>query len=151
MNPGDLIFVSGTDWISRAIRWVTKSKYSHVAVYVGDGKVIEAQGFRTVGFQDLFFYSGHYDIMTLPRTVDYDELRSGIHWLLIQRGRRYSYWSDFVILLRCLFGIKLSWHEGANIICSRLARDFLFHCGLPIPDENMSPEDLYEWVLKYKA
>jgi hypothetical protein len=144
MNTGDLIFVSGIDWISRAIRFVTKSKYSHVAIYIGNGKVMEAQGFRKVGFRELSYYSGRYDIVPLPRSVTHEQLCAGMHWLMLQRGRPYSYWSDFVILLRCI-GIRLPWHEGIAIICSRLGRDFLFRCGLKIPDENMSPEDLWEW------
>jgi cell wall-associated NlpC family hydrolase len=150
MRPGDLIFVEGRGLVATLIKWVTKSKYSHVAVYVGDGKVIEAQGFRRVGFQALSFYSGQYDIQPLPRSVTHEGLCAGMHWLLLQRGRPYSYWDDFVILLRCLFGINLPWHEGVSIICSRLARDFCFQCGLPVPDENMSPEDLWEWIESYK-
>ncbi|KIL38297.1 hypothetical protein SD70_27160 [Gordoniibacillus kamchatkensis] len=147
MNPGDLIFVSGIDVISRIIRWVTESKYSHVAIYVGGGRVIEAQAFRKVGFQELAYYEGKYDVK--PIRLREPQRIHGLVWILNQRGRPYSYWSDFVILLRCLFNIHIPWHEGLAIICSRLGRDFLFHCGLPIPDENMSPEDLYEWVTSY--
>lgn len=145
MNPGDLIFVSGTDWMSRIIRWVTKSSYSHVAVYTGFGYVMEAQGFRRLGFRCLLIYDGEYDAKPLP-PVTPDKLREGLNWLYSQRGRRYSYWSDFVILMRCLFGIAIPWKEGKAIMCARLARDFLFHCGLNIPDEDMSPEDLAEWL-----
>lgn len=150
MNPGDLIFVHGTSLVDRIIRWVTKSQYSHVAIYIGDGKIIDAHPFRKVGINLISIYSGDYDIKSLPVTVTHEQLNVGLYWLYLQRGRHYSYWSDFVILLRCLFGIKLSWHEGASIICSRLGRDFLFRCGLPIPDENMSPEDLFEWLEQFR-
>ena len=43
----------------------------------------------------------------------------------------------------------IPWHGDDEIMCARLARDSLFQCGLQIPDENMSPEDLYEWLEKY--
>lgn len=146
MNPGDIIFVSGTDWISSVIRWVTRSRYSHVAIYVGEDSVIEAQPFRKVGLESIAAYSGLYEVVQLPTIIDEINRQKGLYWLYAQRGRHYSYWSDFVILIRNLFGLVIPWHEGDDIICSRLARDFLAECGLPIPDEDMSPEDVYEWL-----
>jgi hypothetical protein len=148
MNPGDLLFVSGTDWIAKLVKWVTKSKYSHVAVYMGNGQSMEAQAFRTVGLEAVSQYT-LYDIIPLP-PIDPENLAIGLQWLLQQQGRHYSYWSDFVILMRKLFGILIPWHEDDEIMCARLARDFLFQCGLPIPDEDMSPEDLYEWMIGYR-
>lgn len=149
VKPGDLVFVSGTDWISYIIRWVTKSKYSHMAIYIGGGEVIEAQAFRKVGKRELSYYAGKYDVVSVPMTEK--QRLHGLIWVLRQQGRPYSYWSDFIILMRRLFGIVIPWREDKNIMCSRLARDFLFHCGLPIPDEDMSPEDLYEWITQYQS
>jgi cell wall-associated NlpC family hydrolase len=42
LQPGDIIFFQGTHFISRGIRAFTNSKWSHVALYVGNGYVIEA-------------------------------------------------------------------------------------------------------------
>jgi uncharacterized protein YycO len=146
MKLGSLIFVHGTDFISREIEEVTKSKYSHVCIYVGNGKVIEAQGFRTVGYQDLSFYNGMYDVF--PVSMSKFDYAKGYSWLKRQLGRKYDYWDILVLWLRCKFKLHIPWHEGKRIICSRLARDFLFKCGFDIPDENMTPEDLYEWCVK---
>lgn len=41
-QPGDVILFAGKSWISRGIEWFTDSKYSHAALYVGNGYIIEA-------------------------------------------------------------------------------------------------------------
>jgi hypothetical protein len=151
MNPGDLVFVSGTGLIARLVKWVTKSKWSHVSVYLGDGNVMEAQALRPVGLSRIVSYNAQFDAIPLPSIVTPEQRQKGLYWLYMQRGRHYSYWSDFVILMRNVFGIMIPWHEGDDIICSRLARDFLAECGLPIPDEDMSPEDVYEWLTSFSS
>lgn len=146
LKPGDLIFVYGTDWISRCIEYFTKSKYSHVAIYIGNEMVFEAQGFRKTGTRSLSYYAGEYDVFRLPMTNE--QLQSGLEWLSNEKGIEYDYWDIFVLLMRCAFNLQIPWHECHRLICSRLMRDFLFHCNLPIPDENMTPEDIYEWVIQ---
>jgi len=37
-----VLLYQGRSWISKAIKWQTRSKYSHVAVELNDGSVIEA-------------------------------------------------------------------------------------------------------------
>ena len=41
LRPGDIILVSSADRISRAIKYLTQSTWSHAAIYVGD---IEGRG-----------------------------------------------------------------------------------------------------------
>ncbi|GIM45242.1 hypothetical protein DNHGIG_07910 [Collibacillus ludicampi] len=144
---GDIVFVRGHDPVSRIIEDVTHGPYSHVAIYVWGDRVIEAQGFRTVGFQRLSHYEGRYDAYRVNMTDE--QVNNGLRWLLKQQGRRYDYWDLVVLFLKCAFNLKIPWREGKRIICSRLGRDFLFHCGMDIPDENMTPEDLFEWVQRH--
>lgn len=143
---GDLIFVRGSGFIARMIEDVTRSKYSHVAIYVGYGQVFEAQGMRTAGYRPLLDYNGSYDVVCTDRTPS--EVFKGIAWLKQQKGREYSYWSIFVIAVKKLFGIDIPWHEGREIICSRLARDYVYQLGYPIPDVDMTPEEVYEWMMQ---
>lgn len=147
LKPGDLIFVHGTDWISQCIERFTKSKYSHVAIYIGDGQVMEAQGNRTVGTRSLSYYVGLYDVFRVPLT--HEQLEAGLAWLNNEKGIEYDYWDIFVLFMRCVFNLQIPWHECHRLLCSRLMRDFLFYCNLPIPDANMTPEEVFEWVIQH--
>lgn len=144
LRPGDLIFCHGSSLVDRIIQFVTRSKYNHAAIYIGNGQVMEAQGFRTVGIQSLSFYAGQYDVYRIP--MSNAQLLSGLMWLKHQEGVQYDYWDIFVLFMRCVFRLTIPWHECHRLICSRLGRDFLFQCKIPIPDQNMTPEDLAEWV-----
>ncbi len=42
LKPGDVILFQGKSFVSRGIMWFTDSEYSHAALYVGDGYIIEA-------------------------------------------------------------------------------------------------------------
>ncbi|GMA55481.1 hypothetical protein GCM10025857_68380 [Alicyclobacillus contaminans] len=59
---GDLLLVRDADFISRAIEDITHSPYSHVAVFTGPNELVEAQGFRRVGYQDPGVYAGKSDL-----------------------------------------------------------------------------------------
>ncbi len=54
---GDIIVLNTDDFISKFIRWVTDSKYSHVCVYIGGGEVIESANGYGVRIIDLDEYT----------------------------------------------------------------------------------------------
>lgn len=143
MNIGDLVFVQGTSWIDRAIEYFTKSKWSHVAIYVGDGQCIEAQGQRTVGFQSLSFYPS-YDVISM--NLNAEQQKRIVDFLYSQIGKPYDYVDILILFVRCVFKIKIPWHETHKWICSRLACDAERYAGKRAPtDDNVTPEDLYEF------
>ncbi|HNL28190.1 MAG TPA: lipo-like protein, partial [bacterium] len=41
LKPGDVVLVEGNKLISRVIMAITHSTWSHCALYVGDGKIID--------------------------------------------------------------------------------------------------------------
>jgi hypothetical protein len=43
LKAGDLILTKSPDWVSRFVRWVTSSEQSHIAIYLGNGLLIESQ------------------------------------------------------------------------------------------------------------
>jgi hypothetical protein len=145
INKGDILFSFSDAFIQDLIEDITKGA-SHVAVCCGNGKVIEAQALREVGYSDLSIYLSNYKIYRLPNSQE--NIENGIQWLLKQFGRPYSYWSIFVLFVRCVFRFKLPWKEGWGIICSRLVRDFLFQSKLNnIPDIIMTPRDVEDWII----
>ena len=45
-KTGDILLVGGTSWISKAIKWFTKSKWSHSGMFIsiwGEWYIIEAE------------------------------------------------------------------------------------------------------------
>jgi hypothetical protein len=147
IRQGDILFVYGEGLLDEAIEDITHGP-SHCVVISSDNnqKVIEAQSFRQVGYQDLSFYlSSNIRIYRLPNTQANIDL--GMQWLIRQLGRPYDYYDIFILFVRCMFKLKLPWKEGKRILCSRLVRDFIFQSKLNIPDENMTPKDVEDWVI----
>src|SRR6056297_1444014 len=69
MEKGDLIFEKGKGPIDLLVRLRTWSKYSHVAMYLGNGKIIESHwfgGVRIRDFDDAITYD--YDVYEFPYT-----------------------------------------------------------------------------------
>jgi len=55
INRGDLIFTRSLDFTGKVIRFITRSEINHVAIYLGNGKIIESQlghGVRNYDLQD---------------------------------------------------------------------------------------------------
>lgn len=143
IKKGDILFVYGNDIISDLIEDITHG-CSHGAICIGDGKIIEAMGFKDVGYNNLSAYSS-YRIYRLPNTEE--NINTGVQWLLQQFGRSYDYYDILVLCVRCLFKLKLPWKEGKRLICSRLVRDYIAQTKLNIPDVNMTPQDVQDWVI----
>lgn len=146
LKPADLVFVRGTDWISREIEEVTHNTYSHVAIATDSWdpakKLIEAQGFRPVGYQRTDAYKGMCDVYRNPLLVDKERI------CIVQNarehlGERYDYPLIAIELIRYTFGITLPWYEYHSVICSTLAAIAYRKYGLdPCPGiKNPSPAD----------
>ena len=144
-KKGDILLSFSSGFIQRVIESVTKGA-SHCAVLCDEkGNTIEADGMRNVGFSDISQYSTRIKVYRLSNSGANIDL--GITWLLSQFGRPYDYWDIFILFIRCVFKLKLPWKEGKAIICSRLTRDFLFESKLNIPDDNMTPRDVEDWII----
>jgi cell wall-associated NlpC family hydrolase len=68
LRIGDLFLVDGSGLISKAIEDVeygrrkVARRYSHVAGYIGNGQLIEAEGFRKTGYAPASKYAGCADV-----------------------------------------------------------------------------------------
>jgi cell wall-associated NlpC family hydrolase len=147
MKHGDLIFVRGTDTISRIIEWLTSSKYSHVAMYIGNGEVIEAQRLRSVGLAPLSEYDGKYDVYTCPTLTD-DQRKQIIEYARSMGGIKYDYLDIARLFLRCVFRLELPIDDPTRIICSELIVKAYSKAGIKLvqgrEDYDVTPEDVAE-------
>lgn len=145
LQTGDLLFVRGDDFISDSIEVISGSAYSHVAIIVDDKTVIEAQGFRKVGFQPIEKYRGRGDVLTFKDGLTHDQRQKILDFAESKIGSRYSYplilWKAMQYLLKIMWVYKAKPDE---FICSTLARDAYLAAGidLTVKQTYPSPGDL---------
>lgn len=84
-------------FVSRAIKFVTRSPYSHAAIILDDGTVIEAKEFHGVrqvnSLTELLNKKSIVDIFDFDATEDQKQIIT--NFLLKQVGKKYDYWMVF--------------------------------------------------------
>jgi len=145
LKQGDILFSYGTSFVAEIIEDITKGS-SHCAILSDSkGNIIESQGGRKVGYSDISRYSTNIRIYRLP--ISSFDMISGFTWLFQQQGKWYDYYDILVLTVWLLFKFKIPWKEYGSFICSRLVRDYLFNCKCNIPNTNMTPKDVEDWVI----
>lgn len=143
---GDLILERGTGPISEAIEQISHSPYSHVAGYVKDNELIEANGFRKIGYQALDYYAGKADVFSCESLTD--EQRSQIvDYVKNEVGGHYDYVLLVWEFLRYVFNLILPYKEAKTVrICSTLWADAYRSVGIDLCPgiKYPSPGDLAE-------
>ena len=124
LQVGDLIVSTTTAWISERIRTQTRAPVSHVAIYLGDGQVIEAIG-QGVSIHSLDqaladdYYAAAFRVDGLT-----DAARTALdRWLRSQVGRRYD--------LRAIVSL-LRYQNPEQWYCSELVFFAFEHIGMPL-------------------
>jgi len=132
MKLGDLVFVKGTDIISDAIEDISKSIYSHTAGLVKENVLIEANGFRKIGYQALDYYAGRTDVYTCDDLTD-EQGKVIVDYAIKEVGGHYDYvlfaWEFIRYMLHCM----LPYQEGKTVrICSTLWADAYRQVGMDL-------------------
>ncbi len=142
---GDLIFVRSTELLGLAIEWAENGVYSHVAIYAGDGQVLEAEGGRTIGYRALKDYDGKYDIGHVqavnctPTPKRVKVLKEAERFI----GKKYDWKLDVLLAIKLLFHVTLSYEEKNKFICSTYAARVWKAAGLPLSNILYpTPQDL---------
>jgi hypothetical protein len=131
LKPGDLVFVRGTDWISREIEYITHSTYSHVAGVVNDTQLIEANAFQKTGYVGLIHYTGRADVYTCDLLTD-EQRRHIIEYVRSFVGTRYDYLLIVWEAARYLLHLVWPYYEGKARICSTLWSDAYRSAGVDL-------------------
>lgn len=123
LERGDVVFVRGAGWVSTAIKDITRSPYSHVALAVSSTMLIEAQGMREVGYEYASAYAGHADVYRTSLSADI--LDRVIAKAESHVGERYDYFLIALELVREETGVELPYNEDEHhdLICSMLIAD----------------------------
>lgn len=146
--PGDLIFCHVHGAVGALIgfgQWLVgdASPYEHVAIYLGDNKVIAAQP-GGVRIDDLASCGDDYLASThlLPLTP---AQREDICRIAVAKLKvKYSFAAYFYIALHRRFGIDAGWlkkriEDSGHVICSQYADDTLHAAGVDIFDDGRWP------------
>lgn len=90
LQPGDILLVEGNSRVSTAIKYLTQSTWSHVALYVGDGTLVEADLVNGVVRAPIGKYVGYN--LRICRAVSLTEAdRAGvINYVLDRLGYQYD-------------------------------------------------------------
>lgn len=155
MEVGDVVFYRPKSLISFCIAKLTGSPYSHVALVVGDGTIIEANRFIKSRVVSFTFNSEEHALYRIEGLTS-EQKRSIVLEALALQGMRYDYGQIIGFLFRLLF----KWNrdglfDRANmLICSELIDRVFDSVGIPRKGftqvGDVTPQDLlkeYEFVL----
>lgn len=127
----DLVFVRGTRWLDFPVKLVIQSQYTHVAGYVGMGKLIEAQGLRKTGYEPLTTYKDAADVFRYPHlnTRQRQQIMDYVHKEI---GGRYDYFLIGWEAFKHIFGLALPYAKSKARICSTLWSDAFKAAGVDL-------------------
>lgn len=103
MQPGDLIFIRGTQGIAGPIKKLTRSPYTHIAGVVLEDTLIESQGMRRTGYQPVETYRGVSDIYTCVSLTE-AQRHEVVKFATDKMGTKYDYMLIGWLAVRLLFG-----------------------------------------------
>lgn len=128
-KSGDVLAVTGRDWIDKGIEWISHSKYSHVAIFISEDKLFEAQGGRTLGECDLSYYLDSDSVARLevwsdPTLTD-SEREEIVKFAKSMNGIPYDHTVIPLEIAHFELGVKLDWYKSGKLDCS----EFVNACG----------------------
>ena len=136
--PYAVLLFRGRGLISRLIRWQTRSCYSHAALRLPTGQIIEAWPGKGVHLTTLADYTG-VDVFTVPSAARH-QWEWAISYARGQVGRGYDYWG----VLRFISRDNLP--DSERWFCSELVFAALHQAGVHllkrVPSWAVTPRDL---------
>lgn len=165
LQVGDVILVRNNTFLSDLViageelellrkgeKWPSRPIYSHSAVYIGEGNIVEAVG-RGVNVSRLAKYYGKADIWSAKiHVVDRVQMRETALDMVAQHYA-YSWWLDVILAIRMTLGLRLRWVQHHAVNCSAATWDVWDSVGHRIAvSRACSPEDIAMWgYLRYKG
>jgi uncharacterized protein YycO len=144
-QAGDVLLfhASKFGWMTWAIHTFTHSRWNHAALYLGDGKYVEATS-SGVKVSD---YSGTDEVIGVRLVGLYDDADDRDDVLAYAAGRvdtRYGYFNAFWCGLRHVFPGTIQIKFGDSVICSELVAESLSRAGFSCGKDAalVSPGDL---------
>jgi uncharacterized protein YycO len=150
MKKGDIVFYQAVpkNTLEKLIALFSHSKEEiiHVAIYVEEDTVIEANLGRTVGYAKLGSSKSKKIVKTCPSLSD-EQREKIVTYCLQQFGQQYDLREIGELFLK-YFHVDIHYHEKNKKICSTLVNNAYTYAGVTlVGSEDVSPEDLFESAL----
>lgn len=137
MQKYDILLYKGTSIISKIIRFITKSEYSHSAIVIDECHVAECNIWYSFRIRHISYVSDSYDLYRCKEEYNKDKIMEFIHNNI---GSKY----DYREILRCL-GFKIK-DDKNKLICSESVYDCFKYAGcdlLPYNEDGITtPSDI---------
>ena len=153
IRKGDVLLVDGNSRFSTAIRYLTQSTWSHATLYVGDGRLLEADVIAGVHTVPLATYARHHTRICRPVGLDADEIDRVVEAAHAHLGNQYDM-RNLLDLTRYLLGtppipnrykrrvLALGSGDPTRAICSTLIAEAYQSVLYPIlPEAGEAPGD----------
>lgn len=145
IHAGDVILVRGnTPVISRMIRWVTGSEYTHVGLAVNEDLILEIDINRDLAIRPISRHED-YDVYRYRHGLDPKQIKNmreiALHAALINKG--YDWVRILQFACEKLFYSKKAFHDKNRVICSEFIDNIYAYVGIDlVPDKqdgNVTP------------
>lgn len=153
MRIGDIILVSGKSFISKMIQKVTGSKWTHVAIYIGKGNILEADWYKRASIVPNMYTEGWDHIVLRTKTP----LTKTHQRRLLYAAQRYNHtrnkydWGMILaLLIRCKFPnsrLVRMLNNRNNYICTELVDAVYREIGIdlfPTKGDDIFPYEFME-------
>lgn len=151
LKTGDILLYKENDFFAWAVKLVTRSKYNHVEVYLGDGKSVEIRPFRKIRIKNI-------RQKDLKKIDVYESTYPGRRvvirdwaWNFLDLNKKYGLLNVFFFLFPD-FLVKTTYFETDNtLICSEYTCKVLEYSGLKkheyfhIPNSAIPPGKIPEY------
>jgi len=160
MKTGDIVLFKPTKWdlLGKIICYFTKAPYSHSAIYLWGGMILEISPLK-IGRMFLSEKTNSYDVYNLPKTLSEKTIKKEVAKTYVECSTKMK-WYDipnalFFIILRGFKLYKYRWimrmfESDHAVICSEVAADYLTRLKVKknkyknIPNSLIAPAELPE-------
>lgn len=145
LEVGDLICIRHSGLLNLILGKYREKRYKHIALYIGNGRVLETQFFRKVGYRNLSYYDGKYDVYRYNEPlIDFHKMRI-LFSLRSHIGLPCDRLDVFMRFVRAILHGKIPRSETHRYIGSKIIRDAFVFAGLSMPDGDVCPDALSGW------
>jgi len=139
-------------FLSRAIKWFTKSKWSHTFIVLDDELILEAGRYQVQITLYEKYMRDRYTITGFKPFITKETIETSLNNVIKRVGTSYGWLQIIGIafvrgLKKIGIGIRNPFRGG--IICTELVHDYLERLGFDMPfadKDAISPEDLFNYL-----
>ncbi|MGL5329086.1 MAG: YiiX/YebB-like N1pC/P60 family cysteine hydrolase [Peptostreptococcaceae bacterium] len=141
MKCGDIFLIKNDTFISKLIRWFTRSQYSHCGLCISDDGIHLWHTEFNMGLRltHLMYPSDKMEVYRVNVSYDHEKLYD---FILANIGNKYDFMEIFKVIFRCKKA-----ETDSEYICSELIRAAYRHVGIELVDESINvctPKDIAE-------